>query len=83
MIDFQTSSFSLMTLGYKNPDVFQKVSWKAVAFSLLCVFLPVLPLSGSASTCGGTRISLDRGLQTSAPLLFAGEGVVNMHEMKK
>ena len=57
MIGFQISPFSVMTLGYKNPDVFQEVSWKEVAFSLLRVFLPVLPLSGSASPCGGTRIS--------------------------
>lgn len=68
MIDFQKSSFSVMTSGYKNPDIFQKVSWKAVACSLLCVFLPVLPLSGSASACGGTRIST--GSRAPKPLLL-------------
>lgn len=30
MFDFQISSFSVMTVGLKNPAVFQKVSWKEV-----------------------------------------------------
>ena len=56
-----------VTLDYKNPDIFQKYFGKECPFSE--GFLCDLPLSGCASTCGGTAAVLFLGSELLSKII--------------